>query len=75
MHPLVFADDFLTSSLLTLLMPTLLLTAIVIWYVHAVRRHPGNEPVPAPQTQRAQAGEASESPAPPAPPAGGPTQG
>lgn len=38
--PLLFADNFLAGSLLTLLMPTLLLCAIAVWYVVAVRRVP-----------------------------------
>jgi len=36
----LFADNFLTSSLLTLLMPTLLLISIAVWYLYAVKRVP-----------------------------------
>jgi len=39
-----FADNFLAGSLLTLLMPTLLLIAIAIWFVVAVRRVPEDTP-------------------------------
>jgi hypothetical protein len=41
---IAFADNFLAGSLLTLLMPTLLLTALAIWYVIAVRRVPEDPP-------------------------------
>lgn len=45
--PLIFADNFLAGSLLSLLLPTLLLIAIVIWYLLAVRRVPtGNKERP-----------------------------
>ena len=50
---IAFADNFLAGSLLTLLMPTLLLTALAIWYVIAVRRVPKDTP------------EASSTPPPP----------
>lgn len=36
----LFADNFLTSSLLTLLMPTLLLVTIAVWYLYAVKKVP-----------------------------------
>jgi hypothetical protein len=42
--PIPIADNFLASSLLTILMPTLLLTAIAIWYVLAVKRVPEDTP-------------------------------
>ena len=32
--------SFLAGSLLTLLLPALLLTALVVWYVMVLRRHP-----------------------------------
>jgi hypothetical protein len=32
---------FLAGSLLSLLLPVLLLTALVVWYVHFLRRAPG----------------------------------
>lgn len=43
MH-LVFADNFLTASLLSILMPILLLLSLAAWYVYAVKRVPGEEP-------------------------------
>lgn len=39
-----FADNFLAGSLLTILMPILLLIAISIWYVISVRRVPEETP-------------------------------
>ncbi|HEY3727198.1 MAG TPA: hypothetical protein VGL51_08505 [Solirubrobacteraceae bacterium] len=39
-----FADNFLAGSLLSLLLPTLLLIAIAIWYVVIVRRVPEDTP-------------------------------
>jgi hypothetical protein len=44
MAPLPFADNFLAGSLLTLLMPTLLLSAIAVWYVLSVKRVPKDTP-------------------------------
>jgi hypothetical protein len=41
---IAFADNFLAGSLLTLLMPTLLLVAIAIWFVVAVRHVPEDTP-------------------------------
>jgi hypothetical protein len=38
MPPIPFADNFLAGSLISLLMPTLLLIAIVVWYVTSIRR-------------------------------------
>ena len=40
MTPLPLANNFLAGSLITLLMPVGMLTAIVIWYWLAVRRVP-----------------------------------
>ncbi|MGH2890914.1 MAG: hypothetical protein ACRDNJ_14940 [Solirubrobacteraceae bacterium] len=42
---LVFADGFLASALLSILMPVLLLCLLTIWYVHQVKRQPGEEPI------------------------------
>ena len=40
--PLIpLANNFLAGSLLSLLMPTLVLIAITVWYVLVVRRLPG----------------------------------
>jgi hypothetical protein len=44
LSPLLFADNFLAGSLLTLLLPTGLLIAIAIWYVVAVKRVPQDTP-------------------------------
>jgi len=44
MPTIPFADNFLAGSLLTILMPTLLLSAIAIWYVLAVKRVPEDTP-------------------------------
>jgi hypothetical protein len=44
MSPVLFADNFLAGSLLTILMPTGLLIAIAIWYVLAVKRVPKDTP-------------------------------
>jgi len=69
--PILFADNFLAGSLLTLLMPVGLLIAIAIWYVLAVKRVPGDTPtssasLPTPEVLAA-ADPNSESP-PAAPP-------
>jgi len=37
-QPIPFADAFLVSSILTLLMPTLLLVSLVVWYMVAVKK-------------------------------------
>ncbi|HZE05551.1 MAG TPA: hypothetical protein VE127_10030 [Solirubrobacteraceae bacterium] len=42
--PLLFADNFLAGSLLTLLMPTILLSAIMAWYFIAVKKVPEETP-------------------------------
>jgi hypothetical protein len=39
-----FADNFLAGSLLTLLMPTILLSVIAIWYVRSVKKVPSQAP-------------------------------
>jgi len=44
MPPILFADNFLASSLLTLLMPVGLLIAIAVWYVLTAKRVPGDTP-------------------------------
>ena len=44
MSPVLFADNFLAGSLLSLLMPTGLLIAIAVWYVLAVKRVPKDTP-------------------------------
>jgi hypothetical protein len=74
MPPIPFADNFLASSLLTILMPTLLLTAIAIWYVLAVRRAPKDTPtssasLPSPEVLAAASQAATEDT--PAEPPGG----
>jgi hypothetical protein len=57
-----FADNFLAGSLLTLLMPTILLSVIAIWYVRSARKMP-SESQPA-RTAAPAPGE-SEPPPPP----------
>jgi hypothetical protein len=44
MPPLLFADNFLAGSLLTLLLPIGLLIAIAVWYVRTVRHMPKDTP-------------------------------
>lgn len=44
MPPILFADNFLAGSLLSLLMPVCLLIAIAVWYVVTVRHVPGDTP-------------------------------
>lgn len=46
MQPIPFADAFLVSSILTLLAPTLLLIALVVWYMVAIKKvgRPGVKP-------------------------------
>jgi hypothetical protein len=44
MPPLLFADNFLAGSIISLLMPTGLLIALTIWYVLAVKRMPEDTP-------------------------------
>ena len=41
---IAYGDNFLAGSLLTLLMPTLLLIALVVWYLIAIRRVPKDTP-------------------------------
>jgi hypothetical protein len=48
MPPLPFADSFLASSLLTILLPLGLLIAIVIWYLIAIKRVPKDTPASSP---------------------------
>jgi hypothetical protein len=48
MPPLLFADNFLAGSLLSLLLPTGLLIALVVWYVRTVRHIPKDTPKSAP---------------------------
>jgi hypothetical protein len=44
MPPLLFADNFLAGSLLTLALPIGLLIAIALWYVRTVRHIPEDTP-------------------------------
>jgi hypothetical protein len=48
MPPLLFADNFLAGSVLSLLLPTGLLVTIVIWYVRGIRHVPKDTPKSAP---------------------------
>jgi hypothetical protein len=45
--PIPFADSFLTGSLLSLLMPVALLIAIVVAFMFALKRLPGDAAGPA----------------------------
>jgi hypothetical protein len=45
MPPLLFADNFLAGSLLTLALPIGLLIAVAVWYVRTVRHMPRDTPV------------------------------
>lgn len=54
MPPVLFADNFLAGSILTLLLPVGLVIAIAIWYLLAVRHVPKDTPtssalLPAPE--------------------------
>ena len=62
--------SFLAGSLLTLLLPTLLLIALVVWYIRFVRRVPGTD-------ESAESGTpaAAPEPAASAPPGGSPGEG
>jgi hypothetical protein len=44
MPPILYADNFLAGSLLTLLLPLAVLIAIVVWYLRAVRHVPQDTP-------------------------------
>jgi hypothetical protein len=44
MPPLLFADNFLAGSILSLLLPVGLLIAIAIWYTLSVKRVPKDTP-------------------------------
>jgi hypothetical protein len=44
MPPVLFADNFLAGSILTLVMPIGLVLAIAIWYLLAVRHVPEDTP-------------------------------
>jgi hypothetical protein len=45
---ILFADNFLAGSLLSLLLPTGLLVVIAVWYVRTIRRVPEDTPESAP---------------------------
>ena len=44
MPPILFADNFLASSLLTILLPLGLLLGLLVWYVTVVRHVPEDTP-------------------------------
>ena len=48
MAPILFADNFLAGSYLTLLMPGGVLIAIAVWFVLSVRRIPEDTPASSP---------------------------
>lgn len=74
MTPLLFADNFLAGSLLTILMPTLLLIALAVWYWYAVKRVPEETPASSsqlpPKHVVAAAGESVKDVTPAGPPPG-----
>jgi hypothetical protein len=74
MPPLLFADNFLAGSLLSLLLPTGLLIAIAVWYVRTIRHIPKDTPESSaslPSSEVLEAGiEAGIESAAPPPPAG-----
>jgi hypothetical protein len=45
---ILFADNFLAGSLLSLLLPTCLLIVIAVWYVRTIRQVPEDTPESAP---------------------------
>jgi hypothetical protein len=45
---ILFADNFLAGSLLSLLLPTLLLTALAVWLWRITSRVPAHTPVSSP---------------------------
>jgi hypothetical protein len=74
MPQLLFADNFLAGSLLTLLMPVLLLSTIAVWYLFQIKRVPKDTPttssaLPSREVLAA-ADQPAESAEPPAPAAG-----
>lgn len=62
MPPILFADNFLASSLLTILLPLGLLLALLIWYVTVVRRVPEDTPTSSVSLPSAEVVAAAESP-------------
>jgi hypothetical protein len=48
MPPLLFADNFLAGSLLSLLLPIGLLIALAVWYVRSIRHVPEETPESSP---------------------------
>ena len=48
MPPIPFADNFLAGSLLTLLMPTILLVSIAVWGVRLLIKSPNDTPASSP---------------------------
>lgn len=58
MHHLLYADYFLTGSLLTIVLPIALLISLATWYVIAVKRvpeetHPASPKLPPPEVVEA----------------------
>ncbi len=65
MPPILFADNFLAGSLLTILVPIGLVVAITLWYNLAVKRVPKDTPttsasLPAPEVVEAAGAAVSE---------------
>ena len=79
MPPLPIADSFLAGSILSLLMPVLLLIGLVTWYLVAIK-HVGGRRSKQAEPAAAAADRESDAPAAPvasaqAPATGGPTSG
>ena len=76
MPSILFADNFLAGSLLTILVPLGLLVAISIWYLIALRRIPEETPTSSPTLPPPEVVAAAAPPTPeqasPEPPAGRP---
>lgn len=62
MPPILFADNFLASSLLTILLPLGLLLGLLVWYVTVVRHVPEDTPTSSVSLPSAEMVAAAESP-------------
>ena len=78
MPPILFADNFLAGSLLTIFLPLGLLIVLTIWYVRVVRSVPEDTPTSSVSLPAAEVVAAAEPPAAAAtddPPSSGPAAG
>ena len=62
MPPILFADNFLAGSLLTILLPLGLLLGLLVWYVTVVRHVPEDTPTSSVSLPSAEVVAAAESP-------------